>query len=148
MVVDQCHFCNEILGFGQYSEVPNRFVSGQQVLIYCQIENYGTTLTQEQGQPRFQARLRGSIVIKDRFGRIVKREQYAEVQDIARQKRNDFYMYFPVTIPELDEGTYSLTLSVEDLVSGRSAPATVPLEFTVFRGPKSRTAGQPSPPSR
>ncbi len=125
-------FCTEISGFGKYKPFANTvFTSGQKTLIYCEVENYTSTSRAMNSEQTYHTRLRGSYVIYDQQGRAVQQSEYPVVEDIARKKRRDFYMYFPIQIGDLRAGNYRLELMVEDLGSNKSAALKPGMAFQV-----------------
>ncbi len=141
--ISECVFCNQVVGFGQYSAVSTDFVPGQQILIYCELENYSITRLPDNvnktdvgfDESGFMAEVRGKFSILSADNRVVYQYQYPVVRDTARNRRKDFYMYFPVTLPDLSPGEYQLQLSVEDLVGNKVASPRRPLSFRIFRSP-------------
>ncbi|MGI9516428.1 MAG: hypothetical protein ACR2NP_05260 [Pirellulaceae bacterium] len=146
-------FCSEVRGFGQYQPLPPRFHVGQQVLIYCEIDNYslqsaGTTETDQQ----LVAKLQGRYAIVDAENRVVYQYEFQPVEDTAQRRRKDFYMFFPVAMPELPIGEYRLQLSVEDLVGNKVASGGKDLAFQIQAAPVNSGARPPqtaaAPPTR
>jgi hypothetical protein len=125
-------FCTEVSGFGQFKAFPTTtFTPGQRMLVYCEVENYSTVQVQEISQTEAHTRLRGSYVIYDQQGRAVQQSEYPIVQDIARKRRRDFYMHFPIQLESLAPGSYKLELMVEDLNGNKTASIEPDLEFQV-----------------
>jgi hypothetical protein len=143
-------FCTQVQGFGQFVPAELQFTPGQQTLVYCEIENYdlrdstAAPSVASTGQPQFVAELRGQFMIVDDNNLVVHQHQYQTVEDISHWRRKDFYMYFPVAIPQLPAGHYRLQLSVEDLVGKKFASVQPDLEFSVIEpqanGRQPRTA--------
>ncbi len=131
--VSNAMFCNQVRGFGQFTAANNVFVPSQQSLIYCEIANYALRAlpADSAGQDSQMAELRGQFVIVDEHNRVVHQHQYQSVQDKTRWRRKDFYMYFPVTFPQLAAGRYRLQLSIEDLVGQKFASVHPDMEFTI-----------------
>ena len=132
----QCAFANEVRGFGQFTPASTAFRPGQQVLIYCEVENYSVRHYDYSGQIQHVAELQGRYSIIDSNNRVVYQHQYQPVRDSAQRRRKDFYMFFPVTIPQMGPGQYRLQLSVEDLVGNKVARCQEDMFFNV-----SSTAG-------
>ncbi len=127
-------FCSQVLGFGQITPSGGEFVANQSVLIYCEIDNYDLRPAAQAGDGEFVAELRGQYVVVNDQNRVVHQHQFQAVQDTTRVRRKDFYMYFPVVIPELPAGHYRLQLSVEDLVGKKFGSAHPDLDFVVIDG--------------
>lgn len=125
-------FCTEITGFGQFRTFPNNvFTSGQKMLVYCEVENYRTIEQQSVTGNDFRTRLRGSFAIYDSEGKVVQQAEYPAVDDVARKRRRDFYMYMPVTLAELPAGNYVLHALVEDVHGTKTASLDPPLQFSI-----------------
>ncbi len=162
--IDHSAFCTEVKGFGQYTPAQTVFLPGQQVLIYCEIDNFAlrrqaeaieTPPVRQTASRRddYTAELRGEYSIISADNRVVSQFQYQPVRDSAQRRRRDFYMYFPVTIPDLPPGDYRLQLLIEDVVGDKVASSDKPLAFRVASRatpsqPAVKTTGQVAPPAR
>ena len=130
--VSSGQFCTEITGFGQFRTFDsNQFKAGQKMLVYCEVENYRTIENQSATGSDFRTRLRGSFAIYDAGGKVVQQAEYPTVDDVARKRRRDFYMYMPVTLGDLPAGEYMLHALVEDIHGNKTASLDPPLPFTV-----------------
>ena len=101
------------------------------MLVYCEVENYQPTKVETDSGTRFVTKLRGSILIRDGQGRVVQENKFPTVEDVALNKRRDFYMYFPVKLDELPAGEYQLELEVEDLTAERGTKIQPAMSFSV-----------------
>ena len=125
-------FCTEITGFGQFRTFDtNQFKAGQKMLVYCEVENYRTVENQSATGSDFRTRLRGSFAIYDAGGKVVQQAEYPTVDDVARKRRRDFYMYMPVTLGDLPAGEYVMHALVEDIHGNKTASLDPPLPFSV-----------------
>lgn len=147
MQLAQCAFATEVRGFGQYTPIQGNFQSGQQVLIYCEVENYSLKQESVSGQLQQVAELQGRFTIIDQENRVVYQHQYQPVTDVAKRRRNDFYMFFPVTIPALRPGQYRLQLSVDDLVGDKIANTREDLVFLMSDSRRSAASQRVQPPT-
>ena len=130
--VNSGQFCTEITGFGQFRTfASNAFSAGQRMLVYCEVENYKTVQHESGTGENFRTRLKGSFAIYDANGNVVQQAEYPTVDDVARKRRRDFYMYLPVTLGELPSGQYVLHALVEDVYGNKTASLDPPLQFTV-----------------
>ena len=130
--VSSGQFCTEITGFGQYRTFSsNVFAAGQRMLVYCEVENYKTEQHRTATGNDFRTRLRGSFAIYDATGKVVQQAEFPAVDDIARKRRRDFYMYMPVTLGDLPAGQYVLHALVEDIHGNKTASLDPPLKFSV-----------------
>ena len=135
--VSSGNFCTEINGFGQYRLFStNQFEPGQKTLVYCEVENYTTNHQSTATGVDFRTRLKGSFAIYDKNGKVVQQAEFPTVDDIARKRRRDFYMYMPVTIGDLANGDYVLHALVEDIYGNKTASLDPPLQFSVTRSAK------------
>ncbi|MEM7785198.1 MAG: hypothetical protein AAF623_17750 [Planctomycetota bacterium] len=116
-------FCREVIGFGQFRPFEdNLFASDQKLLLYCEVENFQSQVKQSKGMAnQFETLLKGSFAIYDQQGRVVQQLEYPIVQDLVRNQRRDFYMYFSIQLNHLKRGKYRLELLVEDVAAGKSA---------------------------
>ncbi len=125
-------FCTAVQGFGQIQPFAStEFGPSERMLVYCEVENYQPTRISNSDGVRFVTKLRGSIVIRDEQGREVQTGDFPTVEDVALNKRRDFYMYFPVTLEKLPAGNYQLELQVEDLTAQRNATVKPAMSFKV-----------------
>ena len=144
-------FCTEVQGFGEFTPAAPRFVPNQPVLIYCELQNYALRNADRQpdGPPAYAAELRGQYVIVDSDDRVVHQHGFQSVEDICQFRRKDFYMYFPISMPQLPPGSYRLQLSVEDLVGSKFASAEQEIDFSINApGPLAEAAVSAAPADR
>ena len=125
-------FCTEITGFGQYKVFPeNSFAPGQRTLVYCEVQNYLSREQPTAAGAEFITKLRGSFAVYDQEGNAVQQAEFPVVEDVARNRRRDFYMYLPVTIGQLAPGNYRIHVLVEDIHGNKSASLENPIDFLV-----------------
>ncbi len=130
--INNPNFCSEVLGFGQYREIPtNEFSPNQPVLIYCELENHVARRRNDSTALTFTTRLRTSLVVCNEDNRIVQQIDFPTVEDHARCYRRDFYLYVPFTVGQLNAGRYRLYLSVTDLEGNKTTTLDPPLAFAV-----------------
>ncbi len=125
-------FCTRVEGYGQY--VPARsteFQPGQTALIYCELENFLPVVETIGEQTIYRTRLGSRLNVLDETGKVVQQADFPVVEDIARNRRRDFYMHVPVTIGSLSPGNYQLYLTIEDLGGNKTATLESPLVFSV-----------------
>ncbi|MFM7563798.1 MAG: hypothetical protein ACKO81_12250 [Planctomycetota bacterium] len=125
--------CTEVRGFGQYKPFSSmEFRVGQPVLLYCEIENFCSVEEQAQSDVSdYRTRLKSSLVICREDGTVAQQAEFPVVEDIARNRRRDFYLYVPFTVGELSPGKYRAHLMVDDLQGRKQAVLDPPVEFTV-----------------
>jgi hypothetical protein len=124
--------CTEVTGFGQFKPFrTSSFESGQRLLVYCEVDNYTSTLTVVDFENQFVTRLRGSYAIHDAENRVVQEADYPIVEDVARNQRRDFYMHFPIQLGDLQPGAYRIKLQIEDLNGNQTAALSTGMKFNV-----------------
>lgn len=131
--IDNAAFCTRIEGFGQFTPfASNTFDSRQQTLLYCEIENQTSNqFSDSGGTDQFETVLRGSVDIFNAKGEVVQSKAFPQIKDIARQRRRDFYVYFPVALNDLPSGDYRLELSIEDALGQHTAKLAPAIRFSV-----------------
>ncbi len=114
--ISNSSLCNSVSGFGQYETKDSTFSVGERAIVYCEIRNFSAIRTQVgQGATAYTAKLRGGYQLLDDHNRVVAQQRFAATEDTSRSVRTDFYTYFPLEIPELPEGIYRLSISIDDL---------------------------------
>jgi len=120
-------FCTEIESYGQIKTFTgNRFDAGQQVILYCEIENF-TVTKQEEG---FQTHLQGSYdIYNDANEKVVSQLLPADEQISANYLR-DYFIAYQMHLPgQLQPGTYRLQLTMEDVSGKKYGQASIPFEI-------------------
>jgi hypothetical protein len=136
LVVAQASLCTRVGGFGDYDEFPRnaegRYAflahSGQQAVVYVEIENFASEL-KENGQwvTELSQQL---VVISERDGIPVWREDWQAGLDLSRKRRDDFFIVQVVTLPErLSVGRYNLKIRIRDDQSGAEAETAIDFEM-------------------
>lgn len=125
--------CTEVRGFGQYKPFSStEFRVGQPVLLYCEIENFCSVEEKAQSDVSdYRTRLKSSLVICREDGTVAQQAEFPVVEDVARNRRRDFYLYVPFTVGELSPGKYRAHLMVDDLQGRKQAVLDPPVEFSV-----------------
>lgn len=132
MKVVNANFCSKVKGFGQFDVMEQRiFEPGQTVLIYCEIENHTSQTKVIDGKQMTSTRLAGSCVVYDENQKVVQQEEFPVVEDLATQRRRDFYMHIPFVVGDLPPGKYQYQLMIDDVGGGKSASLEPALEFEV-----------------
>lgn len=109
-------FCRKISYFGNYERFQrNEFTPGQEVLLYCEVENFVSVPTTE---GEYRTSLKSLIEIVDPKGKIVWTKAFPATEDFCRNPRRDYFHNYQFRIPEdIAMGTYSLKLSITDELS-------------------------------
>ena len=113
-------FCRQVNGYGQYRTM-SELHSGRPTLVYCEIENFRSLRGTVQDEEVYLTRLKCRIEIETADGQSVHQQEFPVIEDVARNRRRDFYLHLPLTFPDLAAGDYLLKLTVEDLGSGKIA---------------------------
>ena len=74
------------------------------MLVYCEVENHESVQVQTSDGEKFLTRLRGSYAIVDQQGRVMQQGEFPNVEDMALNKRRDFYLFFPIAFQDLPSG--------------------------------------------
>jgi hypothetical protein len=94
--------CRQVDGFGQVVEFPDaQFAAGEDILIYCEIDNFTSQKETNQSGPFHRTSLSGSYLVIDGDGEVVAEHEYPVVDDISQAERDDFFLVFPTQIPSL-----------------------------------------------
>lgn len=120
-------FCTEIESYGQIKPFSgNRFDAGQQVILYCEIENF-TVAKEEAG---FKTHLQGSYdIFNDSNEKVVSQLLPADEQVSANYLR-DYFIAYQMHLPaQLRAGTYRLQLTMEDVTGKKYGQASIPFEI-------------------
>lgn len=119
--VPNVQLCRSIEGFGRYEPiVPAAFKAGgkNRVLLYIEVDNFHCDQTPS-GLYRTLLSVRESLLNKG--GEELWSAKDDNIEDLARQKRRDFYLTIgPLAIPKsLGPGEYVFKVEVEDVLGGK-----------------------------
>jgi len=125
--LNSLEFCTEIEAYGQVKPFEgNRFSAGQQVILYCEVENFSAA----DRDGVFQTQLQGSYDIYDASGTKVVSQLLPVDQQRSRNRLRDYFVAYQMNLPkQLSPGTYRLQLTVEDLVGKKYGQANIPFEI-------------------
>jgi hypothetical protein len=120
-------FCTEIESYGQIKTFPgNRFDAGQQVILYCEIENFTVKKTDE----GFETHLQGSYDIYNQDDHKVVSQLLPADQQVSANYLRDYFIAYQMHLPQqLTPGTYRMQLTMEDMHGKKYGQASVPLEI-------------------
>jgi hypothetical protein len=127
LAVRNLNFCSEVKSFGVYQKFDSYvFRPGQELLLYAELENFESQVTGS----GFHTRLRSSYQILDSRGQRVANHEFAVTEDTCRSRRRDFIMRYFIYLPKnMNDGAYTLQLTIEDLQSQKVGQAAA--EFTI-----------------
>lgn len=120
-------FCTEVTSFGVYKPFTKyEFKPGEETLLYAELEHFESTPT-ERG---FHTSLRSSYEIFDARGARVDEHDFAITEEFCRNPRRDFFIRYFVYMPkQIEPGTYTLQLTIEDLKSEKVGRGQI--QFTI-----------------
>jgi hypothetical protein len=141
LIVTQASLCTRVGGFGDYDEfsrnAAGRYAflahSGQQAVVYVELENFTSELNDNgQWATELSQQL---VVISERDGIPVWREDWQTGVDLSRKHRDDFFIVQVITLPErLAVGRYNLKIRIRDDRSG--AEAETAIDFDMLADPR------------
>lgn len=120
-------FCTAIEAYGQIKPFSgNRFDAGQQVILYCEVENFTVTEVTE----GYQTHLQGSYDIYNDDNEKVVSQLLPADQQISANYLRDYFIAYQMHLPQqLSPGTYRLQLTMEDVSGKKYGQASIPLEI-------------------
>ncbi len=120
-------FCTDIQSYGQFKRFEgNRFDAGQQVILYCEIDNF----TAKRVDGGFETHLQGSYDIYDSENRKVLSQLLPGDQQVSANYLRDYFIAYQMLIPqELPAGTYKLRLTMEDRNGKKYGNSDIPFEI-------------------
>jgi hypothetical protein len=126
-VVHNLAFCKEVTGFGVFKKFPKyEFKPGEEVLLYCEIDN----LANESTDKGFHTSVKSSYQILDSRGERVAEQEFPNSEDFCTSPRRDFFIPYFIWVPKrINEGTYTLQVTIEDTQSKKIGQSSI--QFSV-----------------
>ncbi len=120
-------FCTEIESYGQITPFSgNRFNPGQQVILYCEIENF----TVKKVDGGYETHLQGSYDVYDDKNEKVFSQVLPADQQVSANYLRDYFIAYQMYLPsELSPGTYRLQLTMEDANGKKYGQSSIPFEI-------------------
>ena len=120
-------FCTEIESYGQIKPFKNnRFEAGQQVILYCEIENFTASDTEE----GFETHLQGSYDLFNENDEKVVSQLLPADQQVSANYLRDYFIAYQMHLPEqLRKGKYRLQLTMEDVNGKKYGQSSIQLEI-------------------
>lgn len=120
-------FCTEIEAYGQIKEFPrSRFKPGQQVILYCEIENF----TSQRSGDGFETHLEGSYSVYNEDDQKVFSQVLPADKQVSRNYLRDYFIAYQMYLPkQLTDGRYRLELTMEDVEGKKYGQASLPFEI-------------------
>ncbi len=121
-------FCTEIESYGQIKTFPgNRFEAGQQVILYCEIENFTVAQTDD----GFETHLQGSYDVYNSDNEKVVSQLLPADKQISANYLRDYFIAYQMHLPQqLSKGSYRLQLTMEDVGGKKYGQSSIPFEIT------------------
>jgi hypothetical protein len=120
-------FCSEIESYGQIKPFKsNRFDAGQQVILYCEIENFSAKRTGDE----YVTEIQGSYDIFDGDNRKVVSQLLPADRQVSSNYLRDYYIAYQMHLPkQLPAGKYRLQLTMEDVAGKKYGQSSIDLEI-------------------
>jgi hypothetical protein len=127
LAVKNLHFCTEVKGYGSFVSFPqDEFRLGQEVLLYCEVENFQSKLS-EKG---YHTALKARYQVFDASGNRVAEKELGLKDEHCQNRRRDFFVPYFLWMPkQVPSGKYQLKLTLEDVHAGQTAEASI--EFSI-----------------
>ncbi len=122
-------FCSSVQAFGNYVEFENAtFKPNEEVVLYVEVQNFASK--QRDDGKAFETDLHGAYQILDASGKRVADLDLPTEHGVCRQRRRDYFFAYRMHLPKgIDEGEYTLQLTMEDKNSGKFGQTT--LKFVI-----------------
>jgi len=143
--VENLAFVSNVRSFGDYKEIAGRrFAAQQEVILYVEIANFTVEQLSDDAPdelsgprrrdaptqvPLYEAELLGRYDILDQNQRVVMSRTLPLIRDRCRRHRRDFFIAYPLFMPKIDEGYYTLELTIEDKKGEKFGFGTIDFEI-------------------
>ncbi|MFK8112271.1 MAG: hypothetical protein AB8B91_08715 [Rubripirellula sp.] len=120
-------FCTEIESYGQIKPFENTsFDAGQQVIMYCEIENF----TAEKSTEGYETHLQGSYDVYNSENEKVVSQLLPADNQVSSNYLRDYFIAYQMHLPQqLTSGKYRMQLTVEDVKGKKYGQASLPFEI-------------------
>lgn len=127
--VRRVSFCTEIESYGQIKPFKsNRFDVGQQVILYCEIENFSAKETSD----GYVTEIQGSYDIFDQNNQKVVSQLLPADRQVSSNYLRDYYIAYQMHLPkQLAAGKYRLQLTMEDVAGKKYGQSGI--EFDIVK---------------
>lgn len=115
--------CTRVTSYGEFTEFESSvFRSGQEVILYVEIDNFATQSLGEQ----HETELHGSYQILDDAGSRVANVVLPIDRQVSLNRRRDYFIPYLITMPaKIASGSYRLQLTIEDVIGKKSNHASI-----------------------
>jgi hypothetical protein len=104
----------------------SRFEGGQQVILYCEIENF-TAVKTDAG---FETHLQGSYDLFNEHDQKIVSQLLPADQQVSANYLRDYFIAYQMHLPEqIAPGKYRLQLTMEDVNGKKYGQSSIPLEI-------------------
>ncbi len=123
--------CREVSGYGVYKTFKDHtFLAGrdQPVIVYAEVAHFRREPTDDD---RYEVKLKQQIVLyNEADGLAVWRRDPEQIVDVSRNKRHDFFIVTPITLPRrLNVGKYRLKVRITDEHGGTIDETTMRIQL-------------------
>jgi len=126
--------CRAVSSFSCYEVMePSYFQPGRPrpVVVYIELDNFTSKYLQDKKQ--YQTILAVTAELIDTNGKLLLRNHYKRVEDLAGKKRRDFYIAPQLTLPSMPTGRYTVKVIVEDLLGNKMDQASITLDIVASK---------------
>jgi hypothetical protein len=132
LLIDKLCYCSKVYKFGHYDPLGENhaFRPGDEVNLYVQMRNVSCEPAADPGGAGYTLRTRDRVEVRDSANRLA--WQFARDKiDPSSSPRHDYHQLVHFYLPaEMAPGTYTLTLQVTDIPTGRAATLSVDLRVS------------------
>lgn len=116
-------FCSKVESYGRFDEFKAYgFQPGQEVLLYVEVQNFAVASTGD----RHETELQGEYTIFDAAGQRVANTVLPLDKQASKNRRHDYFIAYRVFMPKtIEQGHYTLQLTIEDVKGSKSNQASV-----------------------
>jgi hypothetical protein len=134
LAIEKMCFCDLIEKYGVYHVVDedHTFQPGESVQVYVELANFQSELIAS----GYRIRLRSTMEVQDYSGKPAHRWDFGnrEYSDVSRTPRHDFFINYPLQMPNIPPGAYTLRLEIMDVPTRRKVARTLDFRIMSARG--------------
>jgi hypothetical protein len=140
LTIEKLCFCSAIDRFGVYQRLPDdrAFRPGEWVQIYVEPKHFSSELRDD----GFETNLSCTLVLRECAGKreVVWQDDHQPARpetDVSQTRRHDYFINYPLRIPPVAPGLYTLWVRVTDVPTKRWAQRSLDLRVSTLpnRGP-------------
>ena len=130
--INNVAFCTSVQGFGKFKRFADyRFEPGDEVLLYCELENFAETQTTASNSATRKCHFDAQIEFLDENDVTNYVESFANISDECQTPRKDFYLFFRFKIPKLSAGNHRIQIRFNDKIGRKKATLAEPIPFVL-----------------